>query len=58
MGDGLRTRRVAVSSIGVGPQINWPCLAALAARDAEMAGRLLREHVEQGYRRMLAEPAT
>ena len=29
--DHLRTRHVSVSSLGVGPQINWPCLAALAS---------------------------
>jgi len=26
----LQRQRVAVSSIGIGPQVNWPCLAALA----------------------------
>jgi tetratricopeptide (TPR) repeat protein len=29
--DLLRGRRIAVSSIGIGPQVNWPCLAALAS---------------------------
>ena len=29
--DLLRTQRIAVSSLGIGPQINWPCLAALAS---------------------------
>jgi hypothetical protein len=28
--DGLRAKRIAVSSLGIGPQINWPCLAAVA----------------------------
>jgi tetratricopeptide (TPR) repeat protein len=28
--DALRTKRIAVSSLGIGPQINWPCLAAVA----------------------------
>ena len=26
----LRTKRIAVSSVGIGDQVNWPCLAALA----------------------------
>ena len=26
----LRTKRIAVSSVGIGEQVNWPCLAALA----------------------------
>jgi tetratricopeptide (TPR) repeat protein len=26
----LRTKRIAVSSIGIGDQVNWPCLAAVA----------------------------
>ena len=29
--DLLRGRRITVSSIGIGPQVNWPCLAALAS---------------------------
>ena len=28
--DALRAKRIAVSSLGIGPQINWPCLAAIA----------------------------
>ncbi len=28
--DTLRSQRIAVSSLGIGPQINWPCLAAIA----------------------------
>ena len=28
--DALRSKHVAVSSLGIGPQINWPCLAAVA----------------------------
>ena len=32
-------------------------LRALAGRDAEATGRLMRDHVEQGYQRMLAEQA-
>ena len=28
--DALRAKRIAVSSLGIGPQINWPCLAAVA----------------------------
>ncbi|MFM7108395.1 MAG: VWA domain-containing protein, partial [Planctomycetaceae bacterium] len=34
--DALRSRRVAVSSIGVGPQVNWPCLASLAGATGGM----------------------
>ena len=26
----LRTKRISFSSIGIGPQVNWPCLAAVA----------------------------
>ncbi len=29
--DLLRSKRIAVSSLGIGPQINWPCLAAMAS---------------------------
>ena len=29
--DLLRTKQIAVSSIGIGPQVNWPCLAAIAS---------------------------
>ena len=28
--DRLRTKNISCSSIGIGPQINWPCLAAIA----------------------------
>ena len=28
--DALRAKRISVSSLGIGPQINWPCLAAVA----------------------------
>ena len=28
--DTLTSHRIAVSSLGVGPQVNWPCLAAIA----------------------------
>ena len=34
--DLVRTGRVAVSSLGIGPQINWPCLAALASASGGM----------------------
>jgi hypothetical protein len=27
----LRAKRISVSSLGIGPYVNWPCLAALAA---------------------------
>ena len=30
LNDLLRTRRIAFSAVGVGPQVNWPCLAAIA----------------------------
>ena len=29
--DLLRSERISISSLGVGPHINWPCLAALAS---------------------------
>ncbi|NDC54813.1 MAG: VWA domain-containing protein, partial [Planctomycetia bacterium] len=32
----LRSRRIAVSSVGVGPHVNWPCLAALASATGGM----------------------
>ncbi|MEX0688367.1 MAG: hypothetical protein WD072_06860, partial [Pirellulales bacterium] len=34
--DLLRTNRVAVSSVGLGPGVNWQCLAALAANTGGM----------------------
>ncbi len=34
--DLLRSERIAVSSLGVGPTINWPCLAALASATGGM----------------------
>jgi tetratricopeptide (TPR) repeat protein len=32
----LRTRRISFSAIGIGPQVNWPCLAALASASGGM----------------------
>ncbi|NBW97426.1 MAG: hypothetical protein EBR28_12030, partial [Planctomycetia bacterium] len=32
----LRTKRIAVSSVGIGPEVNWPCLAALASATGGM----------------------
>ena len=34
--DLLRAEKVSVSSLGIGPQINWPCLAALASATGGM----------------------
>jgi len=34
--DLMRAEKVAVSSLGIGPQINWPCLAALASASGGM----------------------
>ncbi|NBV47062.1 MAG: hypothetical protein EBR86_15865, partial [Planctomycetia bacterium] len=28
--EGLRGRRISVAALGIGPEVNWPCLAALA----------------------------
>ncbi|MFM7290785.1 MAG: hypothetical protein ACKO6B_06090, partial [Planctomycetia bacterium] len=32
----LRSRHITFSSIGIGPQVNWPCLAALASATGGM----------------------
>jgi len=32
----LRTKRISFSSIGIGPQVNWPCLAALSSATGGM----------------------
>ena len=32
----LRARRIAFSSVGIGPQVNWPCLAAVASATGGM----------------------
>ena len=34
--DLLRSERISISSLGVGPHINWPCLAALASATGGM----------------------
>jgi hypothetical protein len=34
--DLLRAEKISVSSLGVGPQINWPCLAAIATATGGM----------------------
>jgi tetratricopeptide (TPR) repeat protein len=32
----LRSRRIAFSSVGIGPQVNWPCLAAISSATGGM----------------------
>ncbi|NDC64001.1 MAG: hypothetical protein EBZ59_08490, partial [Planctomycetia bacterium] len=34
--DILRSRRIAVTAVGIGPQVNWPCLAAIASATGGM----------------------
>jgi len=53
--DGLRSKRISVSSLGIGPQVNWPCLAAVANATGGML--LIPEEQAAGTEKAAAKEA-